>query len=290
MDQSRELACTGGSPTVWEEMGADRVITPRNSGKRLPTARLIRPLPQGIRRSGLSDGMCGTPPDAHLHAMPVTGNRPRSALRTAFLVFAAGITWAALALQLVLFLQKAPELGLSVLGGLAKFLTFMTNLTGLATASVLTSALWPQAGGVRHRLSRPAVQGALVVYTSLVFVVYHFMLAGSWHPEPAWLLAAVLLHYVVPACYLVFWVAFVPRGALRWSHLLGWQVFPIAYAVVIMAIGQALAGYPYPFLDVERLGWKAALLAMAMVLAGYVLISLAVVAFDRWRVRAGQPD
>lgn len=207
-----------------------------------------------------------------------------------FLVCAACITWVALALQLVLFLQKAPELGLDIIGGLAKFFTFMTNLTGLATACVFTSALWPTGGGASRWFTGPAAQGAVLVYTSLVFIVYHFMLAGVWHPEPAWLLAAVLLHYVVPACYLVFWVALVQHGALRWGHVLGWQVFPVLYAVAIMAIGPALAGYPYPFLDVGQVGWKEALYAMAMVLAGYLLLSLAVIAFDRWRVSAGQPD
>lgn len=210
--------------------------------------------------------------------------------RTIFLVFAAGITWSALGLQLVLFLQKAPELGLGMVGGLAKFFTFMTNLTGLAAACVFTAALRPSGGGVLQWFSGSAVRGAVMVYTSLVFAVYHFMLAGVWHPEPAWRLAAVLLHYLMPACYLVFWAALVHRGALRWGHVLVWQVFPIVYATVIMAIGPALAGYPYPFLDPGLVGWRSALSAMAAVLAAYVLLSAVVVVFDRWRARKGQPD
>ena len=207
----------------------------------------------------------------------------RSLARTVLLACAAGISWSGLGLQLVLFLQKAPELGLGMAGGVAKYFTFMTNLTGLLVAGVFTiGARRPTTGALRFFAS-PVLNGAVLVYALVVFLVYHFLLAGTWDPAPAWLLAAVILHYVVPASYLVYWIMLVPRGALRWVHVASMQVFPIVYAVVIMSMGASLAGYPYPFLDVEVVGWRDALYAMASVLAGYVLLSAVVVAVDRWR-------
>ncbi len=220
----------------------------------------------------------------HLHAVATSVLPRRSLARTVLIACAAGITWSGLGLQLILFLQKAPELRLGLAAGLAKYFTFMTNLTGLAAGCVFTAALWPSRTGVRRWFALPPVQGGVLVYALAVFLVYHFMLAAVWHPAPAWLFAAIILHYVVPAMYLAYWFAFVPCGATRWGHVLYWQLFPIAYAVVIMSIGTSLAGYPYPFLDVELVGWRAALYAMFTVMAGYVLLSIVVVAVDRWRV------
>lgn len=198
-------------------------------------------------------------------------------------VVGAVITACALVLQFALFLLKGPELGLGPLASAAKFLTFMTNLTGIGVLIVLLAAL--RSG--KARWSRdPVVQGAVLVYALLVGLVYHFLLADVWHPDAAWWTAAFLLHYLMPGCCTVYWWFCVPGGRLRWVHALWWQVFPIVYVTVVMLIGPRLGGYPYPFLDVEVVGWPDALRTMAKVLAGYGSLSVLVVALDRWRGRA----
>jgi len=195
----------------------------------------------------------------------------------------AAITASALLLQCALFLRKGPELGLGAIASLAKFLTFMTNLTGIGVLIVFVSAV--VGGGSRWArwASDPVVQGAMLVYALLVGLVYHFLLSRSWHPDSAWWAAAVLLHYLMPGIYLLHWTLSVPSGRTRWVHVLWWPVFPIVYVTIIMLIGPGLAGYPYPFLDVGELGWTSVLRSMVMVLTGYMSLSAAVVAVDKWR-------
>lgn len=195
----------------------------------------------------------------------------------------AVITAGALLLQFVLFQLKGPELGLGAIASAAKFLTFMTNLTGIGVLAVFLAALDRGTSRWARWLRDPAVQGAVLVYAALVGLVYHFLLAGTWRPAPLWWTAAFMLHYLMPACYLSYWLLCEPGGRLRWIHVLWWQVFPVSYVVAIMLIGARMAGYPYPFLDVGVVGWSGALGTMAAVLAGYIGLSALVVAADRLR-------
>lgn len=195
----------------------------------------------------------------------------------------AVITGAALLLQFTLFLRKGPELGLGALAASTKFFTFMTNLTGVGVMLVFTAALRADRSPWLRWARAPATQGAMLVYVALVGMVYHFLLADAWHPDRAWWAAAFLLHYLMPCAYVSYWLLCVPGRRLRWAHVAWWQVFPIGYVIVVMLIGPRLGGYPYPFLDVGLVGWTSALLTMAVVLAGYIGLSAAVVALDHWR-------
>ena len=195
----------------------------------------------------------------------------------------AVITASALLLQWVLFLRRGPELGLGAIASTAKFLTFMTNLTAMGVLIVFTAAVVGDRSPWARWASDPIVQGAMLVYALLVGLVYHFLLSGYWHPDTAWWTAALLLHYVMPGIYLLHWSLSVPGGRTRWVHVLWWQAFPIGYVTLIMLIGPGLAGYPYPFLDPDVLGWPSVLRTMIMVLLGYMGLSALVVALDHWR-------
>lgn len=207
---------------------------------------------------------------------------PTRSISERLLIGCAGtITWSALAIQLVLFLNKGPELGLSPLGAFGRYFTFMTNLSGLGVAQVFTSELVYPGGRKSGFFSGSIMRGALLAYSLLVFAVYHFLLAHAWDPQGGWKLAAVLLHYVVPFLYMLFWLMLVPRGCLRWAHVLWWQVFPLGYVAVIMLLGRFTGIYPYAFLEVEKLGWPTVGRTMALVLAGYLAVAALVVFADR---------
>ena len=46
--------------------------------------------------------------------------------------------------------------------------------------------------------------------------------------------------------------------------------------------GHLLAVYPYPFIDVDKLGYPQVFVNAGGLLAGFVLIALLVVGLDRW--------
>jgi hypothetical protein len=116
----------------------------------------------------------------------------------------------------------------------------------------------------------------------LVGVVYVALLQGLRPLAGAHLLADVLLHKVVPVLTALWWLAFAPRGKLRWSSALWWAAYPLVYLAYVLARGQLDQKYPYPFLDVTRIGWTEAALNVGGIALGFILAGLALVWIDGW--------
>ena len=81
----------------------------------------------------------------------------------------------------------------------------------------------------------------------------------------------------------LWWLLFAPRARLKSSAPLWWATYPLLYFAYAVARGQAGGRYPYPFMDVGKLGWPQTLLnaggiAMAFLIAGFLLVW-----FDGWR-------
>ena len=85
----------------------------------------------------------------------------------------------------------------------------------------------------------------------------------------------VLLHYAVPLGAVVHWLTYRrgPEGSAAerlpaWAPL-AWCVYPLAYVVYVIARGEWLGSYPYPFIDVSVLGYPQALINTAGLLAAF---------------------
>jgi hypothetical protein len=132
------------------------------------------------------------------------------------------------------------------------------------------------------RLS-PLLLGGLTLAILLVGIVYRTLLAGSHPLSGLPLVANYLLHDVSPIAMTAYWLLFVPRGSLKWNAPWQWSLFPIIYLLYVLARGQLDHRYPYPFIDVGKLGWlqvslNAGGIALAFILGGFVLVWI-----DSWR-------
>ncbi len=86
-----------------------------------------------------------------------------------------------------------------------------------------------------------------------------------------------MLHIVVPVLAFVGWIVFGPRGAITRGDLLPALAWPVLWLVVTLTLAPVVRWYPYPFLDVGRLGAAAVAVNCAFV-AGLFLV-LSAVAF-----------
>jgi hypothetical protein len=115
----------------------------------------------------------------------------------------------------------------------------------------------------------------------LVGVVYHLLLRAIHHPTGLEYACNIALHYLVPPLFLVLWWRAVPRGILQWRDAWVAFAFPAAYAVYVFARGEMAGVYPYPFFDVLKIGYGAALLNAAGLSVAFVVVGLAMVAAKR---------
>jgi hypothetical protein len=121
------------------------------------------------------------------------------------------------------------------------------------------------------------------VATSIVFVslAYHFLLRNTWNPQGLQLVADVLLHYVIPALYLIYWLFNFPKGALRWIHPLFWGLYPTVYLIYVLIRGIIIGSYPYGFIDPIAIGYQRTMINAVGLLLAFIVLGLILVALGR---------
>jgi len=184
----------------------------------------------------------------------------------------AATGWAALILQLILTLAATRAQGDTAMGGLWRYLGYFTVLTNLFAAVVLTGAA---AGRVRARLEFMAAAAMI-----LVGIVYSLLLRESWNPQGLQKLADIALHDLQPALMVLFWLL-RPHGRLGLRDVAASLLPPAAYCLCALARGAVEGWYPYPFLDVARIGAGAVARNCAGIALAFLLLASLLLGLDR---------
>ena len=88
-----------------------------------------------------------------------------------------------------------------------------------------------------------------------------------------------VVHKLMPVVLVADWLLDPPRHRLPRSTVVAWLAFPLAWIAYTLVRGEAEGWYPYPFVDVDRLGYdgvlgRAVVLAVGFALAGAALLWL----------------
>ncbi|WP_157219656.1 Pr6Pr family membrane protein [Flavisphingomonas formosensis] len=187
--------------------------------------------------------------------------------------------WFAVVAQLVLMLSGKPadELAATVI----RFFSFFTILSNILVATCQTASALAPDGPIGRFCLRADVRGAAAVYIAVVMGIYIALLNGLIPLSPAGWVIDRILHYIVPPLFLLDWVALTPHGSLRWTDAPRWVVPPLAYAAWTFGHGAVTGFYPYPFVDVTKLGAGQVTINSCAVALLFLLLGLALVAIDR---------
>ena len=193
-------------------------------------------------------------------------------MRNAAAAIVALICWAGLAIQFSATYSSQHD----VVVTLWILIRFFTVLTNLALAVIMT---WVAIG---RRVSA-FLLGGITLAILLVGVVYMTLLRGLLELSGGALLADTLLHKVSPVAMALWWLLFAPRAKLKKGDPVWWAAYPLAYFAYALVRGHYEGKYPYPFMDVGKLGVvqtaiNAGGIAMAFIIAGVLLVWI-----DSWR-------
>ncbi|KAA2256319.1 F420-dependent oxidoreductase [Solihabitans fulvus] len=128
------------------------------------------------------------------------------------------------------------------------------------------------------RVERPstlfrALRLAGLVGIAVTGVVFHLVLAGLHQLTGAAAFADLLLHTVSPVLCVLGWLVFGPRPTIAPSTVAWSALFPLLWLVFTLIRGAAIDYYPYPFVDVTRLGYGT--VALNCVFVGVLFLGLA---------------
>ena len=209
----------------------------------------------------------------------------------AFAAVVATVAWTAVLLQGYLSIRAMVHQGGTVLDGIIVYLGYFTVLTNILVCVSLSLMLMAKSSVAGRFVSRADVCAGIATNIAFVALAYHFLLRASWSPQgPQWI-ADVLLHYVVPVLYLLYWWFISSKGSLRWTGPLWWSAYPAVYLVYALARGEIIDRYPYPFIDVAAIGFAQTLRNALGLLLAFIVLGVALVLVDRAkRLRVGYGD
>ncbi len=204
----------------------------------------------------------------------------KNSLQKPIALFGLSMGIVAIVLQFCFMLHNRTA---SVPETIVRFFSFFTILTNFLVAVAFTSIA---AGSKVKRNSlffRPSVCTAVTVYILVVGLVYNVILRWQWHPKGWEKLADELLHTIIPLYVFLYWWLFVPAQTLKWKNVLPWLLYPMIYCIYTLIRGSFADFYPYPFMDVMKLGYSTVLMNSVYVMLAILIISFLLVAVGKWK-------
>jgi hypothetical protein len=164
------------------------------------------------------------------------------------------------------------------------FFTIQSNLLVTVCAACLLIKPDSKAGLF---FSAAKVQSALTVYIVVVGLVYNIVLRKLYHLVGWGRLANELLHVFIPVVFVIYWIIFVPKKQLTWN-VFPWLIYPLIYGIYVLIRGAFVDYYPYPFLNVLKIGYPMVTVSFGVLLILFLLMSLVLVAIGKLLLKRRQ--
>jgi hypothetical protein len=186
--------------------------------------------------------------------------------------------WFALLAQFYLIVLNRTT---SVTEAVIRFFTFFTILSNILVALGFTYSLSNSRSSLKKFFSSQSTLAAICIYIVVVGITYNLILRFLWQPTGMQRIVDELLHVIMPVVFLLFWIFFVPKNQLQWITIFPWLLFPLFYAILVAIRGAFTGYYPYPFIDVTKIGYTKFLLNCLMVTVLFFFLSLLLVGISK---------
>ncbi len=154
------------------------------------------------------------------------------------------------------------------------FFTIQSNLPAVATLSLLV---------IVRRAERTALfdamRGGIVLYMAITGIVFALLLSGlqeELQTTIPWV--DFVVHKLMPVVLVVDWLVDPARHRLPPWTAAAWLSYPFAWFLYTLARGASVDWYPYPFVDVVELGYGGVLGRASVLLVGFAVAALALLA------------
>jgi hypothetical protein len=155
------------------------------------------------------------------------------------------------------------------------YFSFFTILTNLIVAICSTVVLIANKTSLLYKFfSKTTTLTAITVYILIVGIIFNVILRRIIHLNGMQEISSDLLHVATPLLFLIFWIMFVPKQNIKRQQAFVWLVYPIVYIIYIIIHGRISGFYPYPFINVSKLGLSKALFNSFIILLAFFILSV----------------
>jgi hypothetical protein len=166
-------------------------------------------------------------------------------------------------------------------GNFFSFFTIQSNILAVAALFLLVAV--PRE---RRTALFDGARQAAVLYIAITGVVFALLLSGlqeDVQTSASWV--DFVVHKLLPVVLVVDWLVDPPRRRLPAWTVLAWLVFPAAWLAYTLVRGEIVDWYPYPFVDVSRLGYGGVLARAAGLTVAFALGATALLWLGNRRAR-----
>lgn len=164
---------------------------------------------------------------------------------------------------------------------------FFTNLSNLACVLYfLADAFYLLIQKKEEGITFCPVLKMIVMMSVTVTMLIAQFLLGNFHMNGAGSIALILLHRVVPPMAILDWLLFDKKGWMTKLSPVWGVTAPLvyfAYAVIAAQTESSVqkgSRYPYPFMDIDKLGVPTVAVTVAALAAGFIVLGYLFYAVD----------
>jgi len=163
------------------------------------------------------------------------------------------------------------------------FLSFFTIQSNMLVAFYM---LWSSYLDLKGKNSKyeDLVRGGVTIYISITGFVFFIMLKDIIDPQGIRFYTNIIEHYIIPSSMIVCSVVWGNSKTLKFNYIVYWCIYPFSYFVYTLIRGRFIRVYPYPFIDVSKLGYINALRNSFIVFIVFIIFSAVVILINQSKV------
>lgn len=169
----------------------------------------------------------------------------------------------------------------SVSETIIRFFSFFTILTNILVALFFTTKVFHLSKKWFGLFFQKGTLIALTTFILIVGLVYQIMLRDVWEPTGLQRIVDELLHTIIPLYTLIYWYIYLVKNESNILTVLAWLLYPVIYIVFILIRGHFSDYYPYPFLDIPKIGIDKTLINTLLILALILFIMSIFILIER---------
>ena len=202
-------------------------------------------------------------------------------MKRTFAAVIAILAWVGLAMQFAFAIVNPATQDVAIAERIIRYFSFFTIVSNSIIAIGTTAVAFFPRSRVAKYFDSGSVLTAAAVYITIVAIVYSIFLrsvvnAQGWH-----LYSDHIVHDIVPALFVLYWLIFCPKRGFKWIDPVKWLIVPVIYIAYSLIHGAFDNWYPYWFADVTKLGYPTALRNSAFVLVAFLVVGLIYSAIGR---------
>ena len=197
-----------------------------------------------------------------------------------FEIFGCILGWFAVIAQFILMLKNRET---NIPETVLRFFSFFTILTNILVALFFTAKSFNL-----YNLKIFYKKGSLIAITTFILVVglvYQIILRSIWTPKGFQMIINELLHSVIPALVLIYFLTFSVKEKLKFKDLRIWLIYPLFYLIFVFIRGKISHFFPYSFLDFIQIGIGKTIINCIAILLLILVLMLALIFINNKKLK-----